>query len=230
MMNTTIVFNLESERRVFENIKNRRKMFFTDNQKDAFMYHIDHVNVDSYIINPSGMNTGKVKSMIEQIKYLNALITIIIYKPTFEFPSQFTNDRNVILIKSGHEIPSHLNEISNINRNSNRVHWPLQVNYWKPENREMTLKKAKVLSVSSSGCFIGTNTQQVYKTDDPVSIIFTFKGFDFYSDGTVVRLEGTETSTTGMAIAFKEVSHQTQAFITKIIDEKILSDIMKTIE
>jgi PilZ domain len=231
-MNVTITYNMKSESSIFGklSLSMNRSFYKAETQKEAYMYHIEHVNVDSYIVNPTGMNAGQLKSIVEHIQYLNAIITIIIFKPAFELPSGLLNKKNIKIAGNDDEILEFLKEINQILRDSNRVQWPLNVEYWIPDNKKGSLKKARVLSLSSSGCFIGTDPLLPLKKGESLSMIFSFKDFDFYSDGNVVRVSSETDATKGIAVEFKDVSSQTQKCIGEIIDEKILSQIMDAIK
>ena len=223
-MNTTIVYN----KKIQEDFVNRI-IFQTNSQKEAYLYHLEHSNVDSYIINTDGMEPDEIKSMIEHIRYLNAIITILLFKPEKIVRELAAGIEAIQIIESEENIPESLHLLSNINRDSNRVQWPLQEDYWKPGTKDETLKRGSVLSISSSGCFIKTIPALPFEIDDPATMVFSFKFFDFYSEGIIVRLQKkTDGTVEGMAIKFKEVSPQTKKCIQEIINEKLLSEIMNT--
>ena len=60
---------------------------------------------------------------------------------------------------------------------------------------------------------------------------FHFRDFDFYSEGTIVRLKKHNKHTAkGIAVKFDKVSPQTQKCIKEIINEKILAELMETLK
>ena len=229
-MHATIVYNMKIANSVFKKQNMNRSFYKAETQKDAYMYHIEHVNVDSYIIDPVGMTTDQLQSIIEHIQYLNAIITIIIYNPKLKLTAALQDGKCIKIVKTDDEISQHLQEISKINRDSNRVQWPLNVEYWIPENKNDSLKNARVLSLSASGCFIGSDPDRPLKKGDLLAMIFSFNDFDFYSDAKIVRISNEPGRTRGIAVEFKDVSHQTQKCIGEIIDEKILFQIMDAIK
>jgi len=229
-MNTTKVYKLNPENPILKRQNSSRVFYRAESQKDAYLYHIEHVNVDSYIIDPAGMTVEQLKSIVEHIQYLNAIITILIYKPALELPGNLLNEKYIRIIKTDDEISHHLKEISKVNRDSNRVQWPLMSNTGFPDNKKESLKTAKVLSLSSSGCFVGTDPLIPLNKGDFLAMIFSFNDFDFYSDANVVRVSREAEKTKGIAVEFQNVSKQTQKCIGEIIDEKILSQIMDAIK
>lgn len=229
-MSTTIIYKRSSGRRLPPMQIDKRNIFESSSLKEVYMYHIDHVDVDSYIIDPKGLTLGQVQSMVEHVRYLNAIITIMIYKPEFDLPSALLNKKYIKIVTNDRDIPKNFKEISTVNRDSNRVQWPLHVEYWKQDNKEETRKKAKVLSLSSSGCFIQTDPRPSMNAGDQLAMTFNFNNFDFYSKGSLVRISNQPEEKQGIAVEFKEVSVQTRKYIREIIDEKILAQIMDTIK
>ncbi len=229
-MNETIIYKMRSDNRFSAEQVGGRIFFEASSQKAAYIYHIDHVNVDSYIIDHSELSAEEMRSTIEHIRYLNAIITIILYRPVSDLPLYLLNDKYIKTAIDDSEISQCLKEISTVSRDSNRVHWPLNVEYWLPEDKKGTIEKAKVLSLSSSGCFIKTAPLPPHKMGDDLAMVFNFNSFDFYSDGNIVRVSNKSDENQGIAVEFKEVSKQTQRCIGDIIDEKILTEIMDTIK
>lgn len=226
-MNETIIFNPGSEKLVLQIPSSERLIYYTGKQKDAYLHHIEQINVDSYVINTTVMNIVQIKSMIRHIHYLNSIISIILYKADFGVFEELMTQGNIHIAQTEDEIINLLNGITAVHRNSNRIQWPLKAGYRIDTNDTENEKNSDVLSISSGGCFLKTDTVPEINKGDRISIVFHFKDFDFYSDGTVVRIsKGDKDSTIGMALKFSEVSPQTEKCIQEIIDEKILWEIM----
>lgn len=221
-MNKTIVFSWKKGDRSLDSLPGHREFHYVDNQKDAYLYHIEEAGIDSYIINCEEHSIVDIKSMIRHIHYLNAIITIILYKAEYGVFEPLLTSGNISMAADKKEIGEILKGISGKSRSSNRIQWPLRAEYWQGSSEKATRHKTMVTSISSGGCFLKTEVE-IKDVGEHLSLLFHFRNFDFYADGIVVR------TGRGMALEFKEVSPQTERYIQEIIDEKILSEIMSMI-
>ncbi len=229
-MKTTIVIGRDSKNGKPGDIPIRRDVFFAKSKSEAYLYHIENSRIDSYIIYPGDFSDQDLESMIAHIHYLNEIITIIIYKPEIENTKLFEDKKNVKLVGREEDISGILKTLPEIHRDNSRVRWPLAVNYWetaKPKEKYHAI----VLSISSSGCFMQVKEKNDLEIDDMLSMTFSFKDFDFYSEGSIVRLKITENQIIdGVGVKFSHTSPQTKKCIQEIINEKILVELMETLE
>lgn len=221
-MNKTIVFSWKKEDHSLNEISKNRELFYTDSQKEAYLYHIEQAGIDSYIINCEDRSIVDIKAMIRHIHYLNAIITIILFKADYGVFQPLLSSGNIFIADDRKDIEAHLNEVSRKGRSSNRIQWPLRAEYWIGNGSDNNREKAMVTSISSGGCFLKTDSD-TKNVGEHLSLLFHFRNFDFYADAIIVR------TGEGMALEFKEVSPQTERYIQEIIDEKILSEIMQMI-
>ncbi|MBN2656239.1 MAG: PilZ domain-containing protein [Spirochaetales bacterium] len=230
-MNRTIVLNWQEHDADPAALHRDREIFNAKDQKEAYLYHIEHSDVDSYIINCTSLNIVDVKSIIRHIQYLNAIITIILYKAEYGVFEQLLRGGTVFIASDLDEAASHLRATDKKIRSTNRIQWPLHAEFWTPSTTEKKRERVMVTSISSRGCFLRTEDRQNRSEGDHLSILFHFRNFDFLAEGSIVRINrGGENGTSGLAVSFKEVSPQTERYIQEIIDEKILSEIMEMIK
>jgi len=229
-MKATILFGIKKTDSILKKIEKKRTLFLAHSRKLAYLYHIENPEVDSYIIYPEGLSPNSLQTMIEHIHYLNALITIIIIKKDLKFDLLPVNNKNIKILTNEDDIPHILKNIPLSQRDANRVNWPLNVEYKKNDSLKVNNFSGIVLSISSSGCFIKINNNSI-KTGEKISMTFQFKDFDFYSTCSVIRLKMKEENILeGIAVKFSDVSQQTQKCIKKIINEKILFELMNTLK
>ena len=230
-MNTTIYIDQFENSAILEDIGNKRELRVVKTTKEAFLFHIENSDVDSYIISPNDKSVEELQTMIDHIHYLNALITIFIFKPDPSIRNYFSDKQHIHVVDKETEIIKTLEKLQPIQRDTNRVQWPLKVQYWKQDDPGMVKHWGIVLSLSSSGCFISTERKLVLEKNDPVAMTFHFKDFDFYSEGSIVRIKirgGVRIE--GIAIGFHDVSPQTKNCIQEIINEKLLGELMETLK
>lgn len=229
-MNKTIAFNWNSDEVALDKLIQSREIFYASDQKEAYLFHIENSEVDSYILNCEGMNIVDVKSIIRHIQYLNAIINIILYKAEYGVFESILKNGNIHIADSGDEIINHLNDVSRAGRSSNRIQWPLRVEFWDGSADGKDREQAIVTSLSSGGCFLKTANSENRSKGDHLSLLFHFRDFDFLAEARIVRMKVQSDGTPeGIALEFIEVSPQTERYIQEIIDEKILSEIMDKI-
>ncbi len=230
-MRTTIVLGLEKKNSILENIKGARNFYLAQSIKDAHLYHIENPDVDSYLIYSKELSIMDLETLIKHIQFLNAIIAILVCQLDDEDDKYFAGINSIKIIKKDDEIPLILKNLPVSQRDSNRVQWPLKVQYSHPaKSKKEERQWGFVLSISSSGCFIRTEKKLNVKTKDSLCMTFHFKNFDFYTEGTIVRLKIRHNSTVdGIAVKFDHVSPQTQNCIKQIINEKILAELMDTL-
>ncbi len=230
-MRTTIVLGLKKKNSILENIKGARNFFLAQSIKDAHLYHIENPDVDSYLIYSKELSIMDLETLIKHIQFLNAIITILVCQLDDDDDKYFAGNNSIKIVKKDNEIPPILKNLPVSHRDSNRVQWPLKVQYRHISNSNKEDKQwGFVLSISSSGCYIRTEKKLNLKAKDSISMTFHFKNFDFYTEGTIVRLKIRHNSTVdGIAVKFNHVSPQTQKCIKEIINEKILAELMDTL-
>ncbi len=223
-MKTSIVLGQTINTRIALEIKRKRALFPADSESTAHLYHIENPEVDSYIIYSDRFSLNTIHTLIEHVHYLNSIITIVLCHSGNLERSDFKTEKNLVLIENEDELPSILNDIPDIQRNSNRTEWPVKVKYWKTST-PAEKHKANVLSISSGGCFI--RTSEPTSMNESLLMLISFKEFDFYTEGTVVRTNRSGMfQPDGIAVQFRNTSPQTKHCIQQIIDERILSDLM----
>jgi len=230
-MKRTIVLNWKPGDPDPETLHMDREFFIAPNQKEAYLHHIEHSDVDSYIINCTSLSIVDLKAIIRHIQYLNAIISIILYKGDYGIFQSLLKEGHIYLASNPKEAASHLRETDKKSRTSNRIQWPLHAEYWPISDRESKREPVMVTSISSGGCFLKCDDLDERKSGEGLSVLFHFRNFDFYADGSIVRINrDSDKSAKGLAVAFRQVSPQTEKYIQEIIDEKILSEIMDMIK
>lgn len=230
-MNKTIAYKWDSGEGSLDKAQKDRGIFYAKDQKEAYLYHIEQADVDSYILNCSHMTIVEAKAIVRHIHYLNAIMTIVLYKADYGIFESLLKNGNIHIAGNIEQVADLLVEAESKGRSSNRVQWPLKAEYWKGSTEGEERDLAMVTSISSSGCFLKTEKKQSAQKGDHMSLLFHFRDFDFLADGNVVRLVPEASgATAGMALEFREVSPQTERYIQEIIDEKILSEIMHMIK
>lgn len=230
-MNRTIVLNWKDSDPAPDTLHKDREIYNAADQKEAYLYHIEHSDVDSYIINCSSLTIVDVKAIIRHIQYLNAIITIILYKADFGVFEPLLQGGTVFIASNMEEAASHLRATDKKVRSTNRIQWPLHGEYWESSPSDRKKERVMVTSISSGGCFLRSEKLEGLQAGDGISILFHFRNFDFLAEGSIVRInKGDGAASGGMAVSFKKVSPQTERYIQEIIDEKILSEIMDMIK
>lgn len=224
-MKATIVYGLDKKNSLFTELEKSRVVFLARSVKEAHLYHLSHSEVDSYIIYPQKLYSRYLILLIEQILYINAIITIFVCKPEIDSRNIFAENKNVLIVENDDSIPEILDSLSRVSRGANRAKWPLLVEYWRPETDDDLKRTGIVLSISASGCFVHSAGQLEQEVGGELYMTFYFHDFDFFSKGTVVRQEQD-----GFAVCFAEVSTQTELCIQKIINKKILRELMETLK
>jgi hypothetical protein len=196
--------------------------------KDAFLFQLENSEVDSYIINLPNKTKKDIVSIVEKINYLNPLINIYIYSKNPEkYNSIIDNNISIISHKTDFE---NLREDAQINsRKFNRVPWPLTASFFL-KNDIKTLHHGKIISLSAGGCCIKLDKQILLDIDGYLNATLFFKGCKFYSDTQVKRISKNDDGFIEyIGIKFINVSSQTQQILKDIINEKILSELIQTI-
>ena len=110
-------------------------------------------------------------------------------------------------------------------RNTNRVEWPVKV-VFRGQETEGKRFLGNILSISSGGCFIRTSESMGQNT--LLTMTIKFQEFDLFTEGKIVRHSGGSTyQPEGLAVQFLRTSPQTKICIQRIIDEKILGELMQ---
>ncbi len=131
-MKTTIVYGKNKKNSMLLNLEKSRTVFLAASGKEAHFYYIDLSEVDSFIIYPGKLYSQYLLIMIEQIQYINSIITILIYRPQVDNRKLFNNNKNIRIVDKNEDIPKILENLPKYQRDSNRVQWPIMVEYWKP--------------------------------------------------------------------------------------------------
>ncbi|MBI9102436.1 MAG: PilZ domain-containing protein [Spirochaetales bacterium] len=223
-MKTTIILDKEKDYAYLSKEITDRYFFQASTEPDAHLYHIEHPEVDSYIIFSTHFTPDSISSMIEHVHYLNSIISIIIIDTGSLNKSDFINKKNIFLCSNLKDLPKTLTSLPETQRDSNRIEWPVKVIFWK-QDEEKGKTIGNILSISSSGCFI--RSDKIFAQESLLLMTVKFKDFDLFTEGKVVRL-GTRGSfqPEGLAVQFLRTSPQTKKCIQSIIDEKILGDLM----
>lgn len=229
-MKATIVFGTEPEKALVKKMAKKRTVFIAPTEREAHLYHIEHPEVDSYLIFPQSLSLPMVKSFIQHIHFLNALITVIIFHNGSSRVEALQSEPNVHLINREEDILPLLLEIPEIQRDRNRIQWPVRAQFWAPAKSEEK-HWGIILSLSSSGCFIRTEKSKEVDIEDELYMTIHFNDFDFFSEGVIVRRGGSDAKMpAGLAVKFQNTSPQTQRYIQNIIDEKILGELMQKLD
>jgi hypothetical protein len=210
---------LESD---FESTNVNREFFYTLFDNEAYLYHIKHTEVDSYIIFTQNLLQINVEKVVENIVYLNPMVSILIIHQESWSTNNLRNYNNLFVLTQVEELTSHLNEIQQNHRKYNRVEWPVKTKMFNNRNPEKQYK-GNILSLSAGGCFIPINGD--FLVNDSLEMTISFKDFDFYCIGFIVR-----TVPAGIAIEFREITPQTKDCIKRIINDRILGNLMKKID
>ena len=224
-MRTTIVIGEKDNSSSLAEKTRGRYFFFTKSEPEAHLFHIEHPEVDSYLIYSHNMSLSFIKSLVEHVHYLNSIITIIIIHDGNVQRSDFENKERLVFTKDAEDVYSMLATLPTNQRNSNRIEWPVKVKFW-PENDDKNKTIGNVLSISSGGCFIRTNKQ--FDQSSHLIMLIRFKEFDFFTEGKVVRIaRGDDYKPEGLAVQFLSTSPQTQKCIQSIINERLLNELME---
>ena len=224
-MRTTIVIGEENSTKGYTNATENRHFYYAGSEAEGHLYHIEHPEVDSYIISHSDFNLHEINSLIEHVHFLNSIITIIILHSGELQAAEFKSKKNIHLCNNERGIPDLLKNLPKTQRDSNRIEWPVKV-VFKNQDEADGKSLANILSISSGGCFI--STEKKYNQGTLIIMTIKFKDFDLFTEGEVLRLSGGGGyQPEGIAVRFLRISPQTKNCIQSIIDEKILGDLMK---
>jgi len=219
----TIVIGPEKNEDLTVALMARRSFFFSEKESDAFLYHLKHTEVDSYIIEGNGKKVEQLKQDVECIHFLNALVTVIILVKDQQPYVSLKGIPGTALVENKQEIFDFLKDLPENQRRSNRIVWPVAVVFWKSKERPKFT--GKILSLSASGCFI--QTDETFELQQELNINIRFKEFNLRTEGVVVRVsQSGNRNHKGVAVQFIDVTTHTEHLMEEIINEKILNEIM----
>lgn len=198
--------------------------------KDAFLFQLENSEVDSYIINLPNKTENDIESIIEKINYLNPLIKIYLYSKKPEKYESIMNNNNISIISERIDFEN-LREDAQINsRHFNRVPWPLTATFSLRKDPQI-LHHGRIISLSAGGCGIKLDKPILLEIDVYINITLFFKGCKFYSDTQVKRISNNDEGFIDhISVQFIKVSTQTEKILKDIINEKILSELIQTID
>jgi len=220
---TIILGNLSGEAVWRERLPGRI-LFFASQEKDAYLYQLDNVQVDSYILDMS-LKGKEIEEIGSRIHYLNALVHIYILRERLISAPDSPVDNLSVLDNPG-DITKAIKEIPEDQRSFNRAYWPIHSEYWFSDSPRLRYQGI-VLSISAGGCFIRTDHSQPERS---IMMYIHFREFRFLVEGEVLRTRTPQEGAPGLAIKFKNISPQTDKFIEEIINEKILTRLMEKMD
>jgi Tfp pilus assembly protein PilZ len=224
-MKTTIILKENRNRVVFNQLSSTRSLYFADSESDSHLYHIEHPEVDSYIISAREYNNASLRNLVDHIRYLNSIVAIILTNASGIDETPFKTMGNITFVREDDEIADAVKNIPEVHRDANRVEWPVKIIFRNPKDAAKQYN-ANVLSLSSGGCFIRTDVKLT--EGEPLVMTIQFKEFDFFTEGVVVRrIVSGGFQPEGLAIKFERTSPQTKSCIQNIINEKLLSELMQ---
>lgn len=229
MRKTIILGNIENNK-VLRSFESQRTFFYTENLREAFQYHLDNLEIDSYILDSSSFTLDKLIRLTEQIQFLNSLISVLIYKPDSESLLETDKEANIHILNNDEEFELFFNTIEKNSRSFNRVQWPLQVIFHEEGNRSRKFYGI-VLSLSVGGCFIKLDEQVDKFEERNLILTFYFKDFNFLVEGRLNRKEILENGQiSALALEFVKISPMTTSYLKEIIDNEILSELMDIVQ
>lgn len=212
---------------IVERFEIKRDFYKTLKLSEAFSYHLNNLEIDSYIIDYNSYTLNQVLSLSEHIHDLNSLISILIYNPDTPGKEALSSLSYLFILEKMGDPEAFFNAINKNNRIFNRVEWPLSIEFHR--SMDSVIKyQGIVLTLSVGGCYIKLKDSIKDLKSDDIIMTFNFKGFKFLSEGIIKRVEKYEDM--GIAVEFQRVSPQTSVFLKQIIDEKILLKIMDNTE
>jgi Tfp pilus assembly protein PilZ len=224
-MKTTIILNESPNQAVYKELTASRTLYFSESESDSHLYHIEHPEVDSYIISAKGYDNVSLMNLVDHIRYLNSIVAIIITQNSGIDESFFSALGNLSFARKDEEILAAIKDIPEVHRDANRVEWPVKI-IFRTRKDPSVQYPANVLSLSSGGCFIRTDVK--LGENEPLVMTIQFKEFDFFTEGLVVRrIASGGFQPEGLAVKFEHTSPQTKTCIQNIINEKLLSELMQ---
>lgn len=223
-MRESIVLGYKQREDLFFSLANERNFYFADSEEKAYLHHLEHSDVDSYLLDTSLGNEKTLAAVIDRIQYLNSMVHVILFvKEDWDYPS-LSKRSGVLVLSDPQKIQDCLKELPLNKRKYNRIEWPVEVRFRSME-KHRSKGSGNLLSISSGGCFVRTDLE--FLKGDILELIILFKDFNFQAQGEIVRVQNTgDTEHRGLALQFQDVSPQTCQCIQAIIDEKILNSIM----
>jgi len=226
-MRETIVLGDEQQEDIFLSLGNQRNFFFADSEKTAYLRHLGNPDVDSYMLDSSLGDEADLASIIERIHYLNALVSVLVSVEEEEMFQRLEKLPSVRVLSDPQNILKYFKDLPANRRKHHRVQWPVEVRY-KRADKGRQKKKGDLLSISSGGCFV--RTDESFEKEELLDLFIFFKDFNFQARGRVVRVQDEcAAQQRGIALEFQDVSLLSRRYIQAIIDERILSSIMKQI-
>ncbi len=224
-MKTTIILKENKNRPVFADLSAKRTLYFADSESDSHLFHIEHPELDSYIISAEGYSQASLRNLVDHIRYLNSIVTIIVTQGGKIDQKAYSPLGNIRFVQDDEEIFKAVKDIPEVHRDANRVVWPVRITF-RTRNEGTIQYQANVLSLSSGGCFIRTDVK--IAEEEPLVMTIQFKDFDFFTEGMVVRrISRGGFQPEGLAVKFERTSPQTKTCIQNIINEKLLSELMQ---
>ncbi len=198
-----------------DSVPDRKFVYFRSNE-ESYLYHLEHPEVDSYLLLAGDLHHDLLSRIISHIGLLNEMTPVFLLGYTGDGSDDSVEFKNTFRCRTSDEFLSSLEAVPESHRKFNRVEWPVKAGI--TDHEKQAKDKGLVLSISSGGCLIKSDYRT--ETGDSLLITIIFQNFDFMAEGEVRRTEPGK-----FAIQFTDVSLQTKNFIQEIIDEKILSEL-----
>jgi hypothetical protein len=219
---------------VLNGVEKRYLIHTTPSLKEALIYLIDNPEVSMFVCDMDAENRI-CRKMIENLKHLNPILPIMLLNPGRSKISetelrQFNN--NISIVNTLEQVKENIDNAMMNRRQFNRIIWPLSANFYTEKDIKY-VETGLVLSLSAGGAFVKTTHFDIAKENLNRKIILEikFEDFKFLVESIVLRVNEHSTGEmpAGFAAKFINISTATHSYIKRIVNDKILSSLMKVL-